>query len=314
MKKGGHSNATMAACYRGLLVNRGAYTVQSCSPDPTGKYYYHRPEGRQCLSLRAIQQHLDGVLTIGLYAIDPRTQTSKWLALDADYSGALIDLIKVRLAMKQDGLDPALEHSRRGAHLWVFGASPLPARHWRIYVINLAERLGIPIKCGKTEGIEIFPRHDELALDKFGNAIRGPLGVHRATARRYWFYDAPKNIGAQLDYLANRSRVSASALGQLISGLKMPEKFAPKPDIVLPPYDPNRPGFRILDYIRGRLKREGRDFRTRCPSCALKGDDKRGHRLAILIADPRIYHCWGGCKKDEIRAALGCPVRHRKVS
>jgi hypothetical protein len=313
MKEGDYSNARMAACYRYLLLNRGAYTVQSHSPDSMGKYYYHRPDGRQSLSLETIQQHLDGVLTIGLYAIDPRTQRSKWLALDADYSAALTDLIRLRFAMKQDGLDPALEHSRRGAHLWAFGAEPLPARDWRIYVVNLAERLGVPVKCGKTEGIEIFPRHDELAPDKFGNAIRGPLGVHRATRRRYWFYDAPKNIAAQLDYLSKLSRVSASELDKLISGLKMPEKFEPKPDIVLPPYNPNRREFRMLDHVSGRLKREGRDYRTRCPSCARKGDDKRGHRLAILIADPRIYRCWGGCSKEEIRAALGCPVRHRKV-
>lgn len=313
MKTGGDCNVAMAPRYRALLVNRGAYTVQSRLPDSTGKHYYHRPDGRQCLTLNVIQKHLDGLLTIGLYAIDPRTQTSKWLALDADYSCALTDLMKIRLAMRQDGLDPALEHSRRGAHLWVFGAEPLPARNWRVYVINLAERMGVPIKFGQQEGIEIFPRHDELSPEKFGNAIRGPLGVHRATGRRYWFYDAPKNVAAQLDYLSNRNRVTCLLLQKLIAGLTVPEKFAPKPEIILRPHDPSRPGFRILDYVRGTLKREGRDFRTRCPSCALKGEDKRGHRLAILIADPRVYHCWGGCRKEEIRAALGCPIRQNKV-
>jgi hypothetical protein len=313
MTAGDRSDPDMAACYRDLFVNRGAYTLQSRSPGVTGKHYYHRPDGKQSLSLETICQHLDGFVTIGLYAIDPRTQRSKWLAVDGDYRTAVPDLVKLRIAMREDGLDPALEHSRRGAHLWVFGGEPLPARHWRLYILNLAERLGVPVKCGEAEGIEVFPRHDELSLDKFGNAIRGPLGIHRATRRRYWFYDAPKTLAAQLDYVARRSRVSALALEQLIAGLKMPEQFKPKPDIVLPPYDPNRREFRILDHVRGRLKREGRDFRTRCPSCALRGEDKSGHRLAILIADPRVYRCWGGCKKEEIRAALGCPIRQRKA-
>jgi hypothetical protein len=26
------------------------------------------------------------------------------------------------------------------------------------------------------------------------------------------------------------------------------------------------------------------------------------------VAEPRMYHCWAGCSKEMIRAALGCPV------
>jgi len=313
MKEGGSANLKMAASYRDLLVNRGAYTLQSYVPDAGGKYYYYRPRDQRRLTLETLRDHLNGLITVGLYAIDPRSQCSKWLAVDADYATALNDLLKLRHAMKEEGLEPALEQSRRGAHLWVFGAEPLPARCWRLYIHNLALKLGVPVKKDKTEGIEIFPRQDELGPDEFGNAIRGPLGIHRATKQRYWFYDAAKNVTAQMDYLTRLGRVKPPEMERLIEGLTMPEEFQPKPNLVLPPISPTRHEFRILNYISARLTRRGRDYRTRCPSCALKGGDKRGHKLAILIADPRTYRCWGGCTKEEIRAAVGCPIRYKRV-
>jgi len=45
-------------------------------------------------------------------------------------------------------------------------------------------------------------------------------------------------------------------------------------------------------------------------SCARQGRDKTGDNLAICIADPRKYKCWAGCGKEEIRAALGYPIRY----
>ena len=125
-----------------------------------------------------------------LYALNPKTQRSKWVAIDADYENALVDLLKLQWELHQDGVEAALEKSRRGAHLWIFAHKPLLARHCRIYIYNLALRLKVPVKGGSdlAEGIEVFPRQDELGPDQFGNAIRGPLGIHRATRRRYWFY------------------------------------------------------------------------------------------------------------------------------
>ncbi len=313
MEKGDLVALQMAVTYRDIFVNRGAYTIQSHRPDASGDYNYYRPKGKQCLSLEVIRQHLAGGLTVALYAIDPRTQTSKWLALDADYATALTDLLKIRRAMRADGLAPALEQSRRGAHLWVFGSRPLPAKQWRLYALNLALRLGIPIKAGKTDGLEIFPRHDEIGKDEFGNAIRGPIGIHRAAGRRYWFYDAHRNVAAQLAYLRQLDKVTPDLLGRLIDGLAIPDQFRPKPPVVLPPPSTTHREFRILDHIHTRLLRSGRDYRTRCPSCAERGADKHSKYLAVQIADSRIYRCWAGCTKQEIRAALGCPIPARRV-
>jgi hypothetical protein len=73
-----------------------------------------------------------------------------------------------------------------------------------------------------------------------------------------------------------------------------------------------RTEFRILDYVRATRK-DSRNWWARCPSCAQAGRDRTGDNLAIQISNPRLYKCWAGCTKEEIRAALGQPIR-RKVA
>jgi hypothetical protein len=305
----------MATRYFGLFVNRLAYTMQSRKPDLKGKHYYYRPKDGRRLSLELLREHLDGQVTIGIYALNPRTQRSKWVAIDADYEDALEDLLKLQWELRQDGVEAALEKSRRGAHLWIFADEPLLARDCRVYIYNLALRLKVPVKggAGLAEGIEVFPRQDQVGPEEFGNAMRGPLGVHRATGKRYWFYGADYQLDAQLDYLKRLRGITEAEMARFIAGLEMPEEFRPKPKVELPPYDPRRPEFRILDHIRPTRKRSG-NYWTRCPSCSEHGRDQSEDNLAISIADPRKYKCWAGCTKEMIRAALGQPIRMERAA
>jgi hypothetical protein len=309
----GQATTEMAERYFDLFVNRLAYTVQSHKPNGNGKHYYYRPKNDRRLSLDIVREHLNGQLTIGIYALNPRTQRSKWVAIDADYENALEDLLKLQWELGQDGVEAALEKSRRGAHLWIFADKPLLARHCRIYIYNLALRLKVPVKggFGLAEGIEIFPRQDQIEPHEFGNAIRGPLGVHRASGRRYWFYGADYNLEAQLSYLERLRKITEPEMMRFITGLEMPEEFRPRPKIELPPYDPTRREFRILDHVPSTRKRSG-NYWTQCPSCAEQGRDHGGDNLAISVADPRKYKCWAGCTKEMIRAALGHPIRIRR--
>jgi hypothetical protein len=308
----GQATAELATRYFDLFVNRLAYTLQSNKPNGNGKHYYYLPKNDRRLSLETLRDHLNGQLTIGIYALNPRTQRSKWVAIDADYENALEDLLKLQWELRRDGVEAALEKSRRGAHLWIFADKPLLARHCRIYIYNLALRLKVPIKGGSglAEGIEIFPRQDQLGPEEFGNAIRGPLGVHRASARRYWFYGADYRVEAQLDYLERLRKITEAEMVRFITGLEMPKEFRTRPKIELPPYDPTRREFRILDHVRATRKRSG-NYWTQCPSCAKQGRDHGGDNLAISVADPRKYKCWAGCPKEMIRDALGHPIRAR---
>src|SRR5207302_10954610 len=107
--KGGQVTTEMAARYFRLFVNRLAYTVQSHRPDPKGKHYYYRPRGARRLSRDTLCEHLNGQITIGIYALNPKTQRSKWVAIDADYDNALDDLLKLQWELGRDGVEAALE-------------------------------------------------------------------------------------------------------------------------------------------------------------------------------------------------------------
>jgi hypothetical protein len=310
MNSTGHATRQIVSRYFALFVNRLAYTRQSHQPAMNGKHFYYRPKGNRRLSLETVREHLAGRLTIGLYALNPKSQRSKWVAIDADYAGALDDLLKLQWELQQDGVEAALEKSRRGAHLWIFAERPLLASHCRIYIYNLARRLKVPVKggAGLADGIEVFPRQDTLEPDEFGNGIRGPLGVHRATGKRYWFYGADYSLDAQLGYLERLKKLSEPEILRFIDGLQMPPEFRPTPKVVLPPYNPARREFRILDFVPVARRRSG-NYWTRCPSCAEQGRDRGSDNLAISIADPRKYKCWAGCTKEMIRTALGQPIR-----
>jgi hypothetical protein len=306
----------MVSQYFHLFVNRRAYTLQSSRPHlESGRYCYYRPKDKETghgLSLTpdTIRRHLEGEITIGLYSINPATQCSKWVAIDADHEDALTDLLKLSFHLRQDGVASALEKSRRGAHLWIFLAEPLPARDCRIYVCGLALQLVIPVKGGRQrEGIEVFPKHDALKPGRYGNAIRGPLGIHRGAAQRFWFDGAGEDLEKQMCYLNSLPKMTGDQLARLIAGKAIPPQLAPPEPKSEPEIRRHTGGseFRILDHIHTKLRTVGHNNITRCPSCAEEGHDRSGDNLSISIEDPRKYICWAGCTRDMIRAAVGCP-------
>src|ERR1039458_525235 len=226
-------SATVVVDYFRLFVNRRAYTLQSNRPHlESARHYYYRPKDKKngqglSLTLDTIGRHLEGKITIGVYAINPVTQCSKWVAIDADYENALADLLKLRFYLRQDGVESAIENSHRGGHLWIFLGEPLPARDCRIYVCSLALRVGIPIRRGKQDGIEIFPRQDALQPGRYGSAIRGPLGIHRGAGQRFWFTGVDEDIEKQMHYLNLLPKMTGDQLAQLIAGKVMPAQLIP---------------------------------------------------------------------------------------
>ena len=215
--------------YQRLFVNRRAYTMQSMRPHPeTGRHYYFRPSKKGTdlplmLTEETIRQHLEGKITVGLYAINPSTQRCKWVAIDADYKNSMEDLLKLQYHLTQDRVEPALEMSKRGGHLWIFLATPLLAKECRIYIHDLALRLGVPVKgAGLADGIEVFPKHDAIGAGEFGNAIRGPLGIHRGANRRFWFYGADYTLEDQIAYLNRLRKVTEEELRRFIAGKERP--------------------------------------------------------------------------------------------
>jgi hypothetical protein len=309
--------------YVNLFVNRRAYTIQSFRPHPQrGRHYYYRPTERSSgaalqLNEKTISDHMEGKITIGLYAINPANQRCKWVAIDADYRNAMEDLIKLQYHLSGDHVDSALEMSKRGGHLWIFLAAPLLAKKCRLYIHDLASRLGVPVKgSGLVEGIEIFPKHDVIAAGAFGNAIRGPLGIHRGASRRFWFYGADYTLEAQMQFLQRLRRVTEDELDRFTAGKELPANIVkPRHEAVAIGDKPrgSRTRFCILDHV-GKTRILGKNHVTRCPSCEKAGRDRGGDNLAILVADPRFYLCWAGCTKEMIRAAVGEPIPVRRIA
>ena len=156
---------------------------------------------------------------------------------------ALEALFHLQWELKQDGVEAALEQSRRGGHLWIFGENPLLASQCRVYIYNLALRLGVPVKGGGLkDGIEVFPRQDQIAEGAYGNAIRAPLGVHRKSNRRYWFYEADITPEVQLDYLEGLSKLTAVELADLTQGMELPRPYRPPVPVPFVPRMSRLPG------------------------------------------------------------------------
>ncbi len=324
MSERNHEKGEVSKTYFDLFVNRRAYTLQT-SPERNneGKTHYYRPKKDAYLSIEIIRRHLQGQITIGLYPINPITQRCKWIALDADYEEAFRDLLKLQWELRNDGIDSALERSRRGGHLWIFAQETLLAAECRRYVQSLAARVSAPLgelsqqrdlTKKQARDIEIFPKQDRLSAGEFGNAIRGPLGIHRRDGKRYWFYGADYRVEAQLEYLSALGKLSQEKLSRLLTGLptyeeprttyKKSRSFGPPMPLRM-----SNGSFSILTYLGGRLRKLGRNYFTRCPSCARHGRDRHGDNLAIAVREPAKYRCWAGCTKEEIRAALGLRCR-----
>ena len=111
------------------------------------------------------------------------------------------------------------------------------------------------------------------------------------------------------------TKLTEEQLGVLLQKLGQPSE-AEKKEIKPTPrwqYPAQQRQFHILDHLQVRRK-TGRNWITRCPSCAAAGRDKSGDNLAISVDEPQKYICWAGCNKEMIRAALGCPIPEKRES
>ena len=84
------------------------------------------------LTDETIRRHLEGEITVRLYGINPANQRCEWVAIDADYRNAIEDLLKLQYRLTQDGVEPALEMSKRGSHLWATADAPAAVKYRKL--------------------------------------------------------------------------------------------------------------------------------------------------------------------------------------
>jgi len=190
---------------------------------------------------RAIEAHLRGIHTLGVYAIRD-DNSCRFLAADFDGEGWKENILAYREAGSRAGVTIALERSRsgRGGHAWIFFSEPVPA--------SLARRLGV-ILLAKASALKptmaldafdrFFPNQDVVSVGGFGNLIALPLAQHpRQDGNTLFLNEEFRPIPDQWAYLASLQRLSAPQLQDLV-GKMVPlapladQSSSESPDLVL---------------------------------------------------------------------------------
>ncbi|MEM2618250.1 MAG: hypothetical protein QW356_02010 [Candidatus Hadarchaeales archaeon] len=171
-----------------LFVHRGdVYAVQQ--GDGTYRTVY------EPLTREVIRQHLQGEKTVGVYQIEPRTNTVKWLAFDldgtdppsvAEATKALYSQLLTRVPEKA----VRLEKTRRGYHVWVFFAPPVPTPFAYSFGRGVAGETKLPTSTRIRDlHVEVFPKQSVVSEDGLGNLVKLPEGIHQVSKTRTRFVD-----------------------------------------------------------------------------------------------------------------------------
>ena len=137
------------------------------------------------LTLDDIEAHLKGLRTLGLYVIDsPARDTCSFCAIDIDTRDEkLFD--DIYAAMDRLHVSPYAvceDSGNKGRHIFIFFAEPVKAAIARQLLKAVLKEAQAP------HNIEIFPKQDRLRADGFGSLIKLPLGVHKKSGRRSYFF------------------------------------------------------------------------------------------------------------------------------
>ena len=141
------------------------------------------------LTMEVMSHHLSSVnpLFLGLYPLLPDA-TCWWLAVDFDGSQAMLDAhayVKAALSM---GVPCGLEVSQsgRGAHVWTFFTTPVPASDARAMGTACLHRaMGLRGSMPLTSYDRLFPNQDTVPTTSasVGNLIAAPLNGQRKAER-----------------------------------------------------------------------------------------------------------------------------------
>lgn len=172
------------------------------------------------LDERAVESHLRGEQTLGVYAIGA-DDTCRFLAADFDGEGWRDDVLAYREAAERVGITVAIERSRsgNGAHAWIFFAEPLPAATARrLGTILVAKASALRPTLGLGAYDRLFPNQDTLPAGGFGNLIALPLAKAPRQNGNTLFVD-PRMVAFedQWSYLAGLPRLSRESLDRTLA-------------------------------------------------------------------------------------------------
>ena len=158
-----------------------------------------------------VRDHLSGRITVGVYPL-LTDETCRFLAVDFDKKGWHEDIVAFVKTCRDKDIECAVERSRsgKGAHVWFFLESPVPARLARRFGCSLlTETMEHRHQVGLDSYDRFFPNQDTMPQGGFGNLIAFPLQAEPAKKGNALFIDDKfKPYHDQWAYLGSVKRLS----------------------------------------------------------------------------------------------------------
>ena len=165
------------------------------------------------LTADVLYAHLAADLFLGLYPL-LADNTCWFLAADFDGPAAMLDALTYCKAARANAVPAALEISQsgRGAHVWVFFTSAIPAAVARsVGTVLLHEAMVLRGSMDLCSYDRLFPNQDVLPEGGFGNLIAAPLQRRRRDDGLTLFLDLAtlEPYEDQWEYLSTLDRLSS---------------------------------------------------------------------------------------------------------
>lgn len=225
-KQSPFSKADKIALFHRLFVgNELAYAKHWISKDGLKKGYApaiktFRGSDYIPVSDLVIQQHLEGKIRMGTYAVKNQSMCS-FLAIDLDKASFTADARAIDNVCKTMSIIPYFELSKsgNGIHIWFFFAEDVRARDARILgdlIITKAMNISDGIDMKSYD--RLFPNQDYVAPDALGNLIALPLHYGSRSEGKTVFIDinTMQPYENQWDLLQQVKKVSPQHLYSLI--------------------------------------------------------------------------------------------------
>lgn len=203
------------------------------------------------LTQLVVADHLRGVQHIGLYPLTEQ-DTCWWVAADFDGGAAMLDALAYVKAARFRGIPAALEVSQsgRGAHVWIFFSTAIPASSARQLGTGLIhEAMALRGSMSLASYDRLFPAQDVHSGKGMGNLIAAPLNGKRrqhgttlfldtTTLEPYedqWAYLSSLDRLSEREVRAHVRRLPAVKLGQEVRRLELPlsSKIVPRPALIV---------------------------------------------------------------------------------
>lgn len=159
-----------------------------------------------------VDRHLAGKTTIGLYLLRPDSMCA-FCVWDFD-GGDKASVELVRRVLREREIDHLLfDSGKKGYHVVAVFAAPVAGDIAHRFARAILDAAGTP------EKVEAFPKQGTVTPERpYGNLIKLPLGVHRATNRRCALLSdtfTPVIEGTETDELAGLRRVPVKVVTEI---------------------------------------------------------------------------------------------------